>query len=277
MGHSCGSLLQLILSSQSESESLPRAANVLISYNNKPVKDAIPAFEELVTPAALRLTSPSGADGPVLRSTIRQIQDRLKDAEALGSTGLFPPIYNNEILPFLKQTLSPLDQLPGLFERIANGVSDFSPTTLQILDGARAGYKIPKTLLVKFNDDSIDETEKIGSVLRAIDSSVETLQIEGTHVTPCIQDFLFETPLDVLRPPMLQNVRDETRKSLLAETKDLAGRILKFIDMSLDDNIVYVESTVTTPPPDLTPRVVGGQTIVPLNVSDDNSDFTPYL
>jgi hypothetical protein len=48
VGHSCGALLQLLITSLFPDT--PRAANALISFNNKPVSEAVPFFEELVAP-----------------------------------------------------------------------------------------------------------------------------------------------------------------------------------------------------------------------------------
>ena len=48
LGHSCGALLQTLVTSLFPDA--PRAANVLISVNNRPAKDAIPGFEELIVP-----------------------------------------------------------------------------------------------------------------------------------------------------------------------------------------------------------------------------------
>ena len=44
VGHSCGALLQLLITSLFPDT--PRAANALLSFNNKPVKEAVPFFEE---------------------------------------------------------------------------------------------------------------------------------------------------------------------------------------------------------------------------------------
>jgi hypothetical protein len=48
IGHSCGSLLQLLITSLFPDT--PRAANALISYNNKPVSEAVPFFDEFFAP-----------------------------------------------------------------------------------------------------------------------------------------------------------------------------------------------------------------------------------
>lgn len=48
IGHSCGALLQVLISSLFPDT--PRAANALLSFNNKPVSDAVPFFEEFFAP-----------------------------------------------------------------------------------------------------------------------------------------------------------------------------------------------------------------------------------
>ena len=64
IGHSCGALLQLLITSLFPDT--PRAANALLSFNNKPVNEAVPFFEELFAPlftaiAAKNATTPSGS------------------------------------------------------------------------------------------------------------------------------------------------------------------------------------------------------------------------
>ncbi len=48
LGHSCGSLLHMLITSLFTDT--PRAANAFISYNNRPVGEAVPFFEELIVP-----------------------------------------------------------------------------------------------------------------------------------------------------------------------------------------------------------------------------------
>lgn len=58
VGHSCGALLQVLITSLFPDT--PRAANALMSYNNKPVSDAVPFFEEVFAPAFSSLAAPNG-------------------------------------------------------------------------------------------------------------------------------------------------------------------------------------------------------------------------
>ena len=55
VGHSCGALLQLLITTLFPDT--PRAANVLLSYNNKGVKEAIPLFDELFAPLFVSLAN----------------------------------------------------------------------------------------------------------------------------------------------------------------------------------------------------------------------------
>ncbi len=48
IGHSCGALLQLLITSLFPDT--PRAGNALLSFNNKPVTEAVPFFEEVFAP-----------------------------------------------------------------------------------------------------------------------------------------------------------------------------------------------------------------------------------
>jgi hypothetical protein len=48
VGHSCGALLHMLITSLFPDT--PRAANALISYNNRGVSEAVPLFDELIVP-----------------------------------------------------------------------------------------------------------------------------------------------------------------------------------------------------------------------------------
>ena len=58
IGHSCGALLQLLITSLFPDT--PRAANALLSFNNKPVSEAVPFFEEVFAPFFTTLATNNG-------------------------------------------------------------------------------------------------------------------------------------------------------------------------------------------------------------------------
>jgi hypothetical protein len=53
VGHSLGGLLQVLITSLFPDT--PRAGNIIMSFNNKGVKESVPLFEELVTPIFVTL------------------------------------------------------------------------------------------------------------------------------------------------------------------------------------------------------------------------------
>jgi hypothetical protein len=58
IGHSCGALLHVLITSLFPDT--PRAANVLMSYNNKPITEAVPFFEEVFAPFFTAIASTNG-------------------------------------------------------------------------------------------------------------------------------------------------------------------------------------------------------------------------
>jgi len=61
IGHSCGALLQVLISSLFPDT--PRAANALLSFNNKPVSEAVPFFDEFFAPVFSSLAVGSEVGG----------------------------------------------------------------------------------------------------------------------------------------------------------------------------------------------------------------------
>jgi hypothetical protein len=61
IGHSCGALLHLLITCLFPDT--PRAANALLSFNNKPVTEAVPFFEEFFAPVFTSIAAPSIVDG----------------------------------------------------------------------------------------------------------------------------------------------------------------------------------------------------------------------
>lgn len=55
VGHSCGALLHVLITTLFPDT--PRAANALLSYNNKSAKDAVPAFDAVVAPFFISLAT----------------------------------------------------------------------------------------------------------------------------------------------------------------------------------------------------------------------------
>jgi hypothetical protein len=205
VGHSCGSLLQLIITSLFPDT--PRAANALLSFNNKPVSEAVPFFEEFFAPfftyvAARNDTSrPSGSDVirvsldlatasakgelpsdelltkatkllvPALPSFLQPpavvIPGMLRTAVSTVSAPTAKVLSNTGVLPLVTEFLGALQQIPMLIDEIADGARDFVPPSSQVQAAVRRSYRARRTLLVRYTDDPIDESLELEELLQA--------------------------------------------------------------------------------------------------------------
>ncbi|KAG9139978.1 hypothetical protein Leryth_010499 [Lithospermum erythrorhizon] len=85
-----------------------------------------------------------------------------------------------------------VDQLPSVFGELAQGISEFKPKPPENLECFKKSYNIERTLLVKFNFDTIDETDLLEETLQqrveSIGGKLEKVTLSGTHLTPCIPE-----------------------------------------------------------------------------------------
>lgn len=260
VGHSCGALLHTLVTSLFPDA--PRAANVLISFNNKPVKEAIPAFDELIVPLSEQLLGTSNGNSKnnsnnnnsdsdsttdndnnnnnnigaeqlrELATSIRNIFDDI--LEGVGTSDVSPRVVKDEIVPTVKQCLEVLDQIPDLLASIADGSREFIPSPEDTREAARRMYRARRTLLIQFENDSIDESEEIETVLKEaytimrmkrplVEMEVELKQLGGSHITPLTQNILFE-------PPMLEFDGQSIPDPLAPFRRELRGNFLQTID-----------------------------------------------
>jgi Protein of unknown function (DUF1350) len=204
IGHSCGSLLQLLITSIFPDT--PRAANALISFNNKPVSEAVPVFEEFFAPfftyvAARNETTsrPSGSD--IIRVgldlTSFMVQGELPSDELLLKAGklLVAPTpfssflkESNLVVPtFLRNAYSTLSN-PTVTALSNAGVvpimTEFLHTLQQIpslidevADGARdfvpppaqvkaAARRSYRALILQYTEDPLDESPEVEELLQ---------------------------------------------------------------------------------------------------------------
>eukprot|EP00746_Dinoflagellata_sp_MGD_P006251 gnl/MRDRNA2_/MRDRNA2_112168_c0_seq1.p1 gnl/MRDRNA2_/MRDRNA2_112168_c0~~gnl/MRDRNA2_/MRDRNA2_112168_c0_seq1.p1 ORF type:complete len:543 (+),score=91.37 gnl/MRDRNA2_/MRDRNA2_112168_c0_seq1:84-1712(+) len=241
MGHSCGALLQTLMASELN---VTRAANVLISFNNKPVTEAIPGFDDFVAPISSQVMSTSNPNAAGARDAIaaaRNIFDGL--LESVGTSEAAPQVVKNELVPAVKQGLEVADQIPDLFASIAAGTSEFTPTPKETREWARNQYRVNRTFILQFENDAIDESPEIAGILRqaSMESSnemeVELKVIGGTHVTPLTQNvfvdppalqlggqFNFQTVQDPLSP-----LREQVRENFLQTVNEVKTLIVQFL------------------------------------------------
>ncbi|XP_022739614.1 uncharacterized protein LOC111291820 isoform X2 [Durio zibethinus] len=181
IGHSLGSVIHLLIGSR---YAVQRSGNVLMAFNNKEASLAIPLFSPVLVPMAQSVGPffSQIASSPTIRMGAEMT---LKQIESLS-----PPI--------MKQVLPLVEQLPPLYMDLVKGREDFSPKPEETRRLIKSYYGISRNLLIKFKDDSIDETPNLAQVLSSesaissmLDMSIRLLP--GDHGLP-LQQALPDVP-----------------------------------------------------------------------------------
>eukprot|EP00252_Welwitschia_mirabilis_P009889 TRINITY_DN22817_c0_g1_i2.p1 TRINITY_DN22817_c0_g1~~TRINITY_DN22817_c0_g1_i2.p1 ORF type:complete len:365 (-),score=54.05 TRINITY_DN22817_c0_g1_i2:224-1318(-) len=175
IGHSLGAVIHLLIGAR---YAVQRSGNVLMSFNNKEASLAIPLFSSVIVPMAQGF-------GPVLSQMISSptivhgAEMAMKQLETLSP-------------PLLKQILPLVEQLPPLYMELANGREDFVPRPEETRRLIKSYYGVSRNLLLKFKDDTMDETPTLAQVLSSdsaisscLDISIRTLP--GDHSSPLRQ------------------------------------------------------------------------------------------
>ncbi|KAG8375256.1 hypothetical protein BUALT_Bualt10G0081600 [Buddleja alternifolia] len=211
VGHSNGALLQVLTGSYF-CEKIPKA-NAIISYNNRPASEAVPYFEQL---------------GPLVNQMMPLIETSpmYSMAQSVSGDGLktlidmaerVVPDYDPEAAVSLTKFV---DQLPSVFNQVAQGISEFRPTPAENLDCFKKLYNIQRTLLVKFDFDTIDETDLLEETLKprveSFGGKLEKVILRGNHITPCIQEPKWQvgpvyTPADAIAQGLKAISLNDTR------------------------------------------------------------------
>ena len=187
VGHSLGSLLQVLMCSRYV---VAREGNCLMSFNNKPATDSIPLLSPMIAPSVRML-------GPVL-SQIATSPLRSQAEGFLETLRNSLPVDDN-----IKSGLLPLiDQLTPIFLDVSTGTQEFTPSPEESRGMIRDGYGVPKNLLIKFTNDTIDETPTLASVLQSCpsmsmpSSELVIKTLPGDHTSPLAQDLSRQLGMD---------------------------------------------------------------------------------
>lgn len=105
----------------------------------------------------------------------------------------------NEAIPLVEQLNSQLD-------------IEFTPTPTQTHRIIQESYQIRRNLLIKFNQDTLDQSATLTTILQQLFSDMVTTQtLSGTHTTPLGQDIKWQpgssfSPFDALGQWLKQEV-----------------------------------------------------------------------
>lgn len=180
VGHSLGALTHLLIGAR---YAVQRQGNVIMSFNNKSASSAVPLLSPVIAPMAQNF-------GPLLKQLTASPALRLGAEMALKQMKQFQSVSP----PLFQQVMPLLEQLPPLYEDLANGKDQFVPAPEETDRLIKTYYGVRRNLLIKFQNDSIDETPRLAQTLAQksavssfLDLSVRTLP--GDHATPCLQVF----------------------------------------------------------------------------------------
>jgi hypothetical protein len=247
LGHSCGALLQTLITSLFPEA--PRAVNILISFNNRAVDAAIPLFEEVVIPLSEQVMGPSDESAGV-REAVKIGRVLFNQAlDNLASSALAPKFVMNDIVPFIQQSLEIVDQFPPLLQMIAQGTREFDPSPKDTAEICKRMYRVRSTLLVKFENDNLDDTEAIQRTLREANDAMKKKSPEremdvdfklmsGTHLTPLTQNIILDPPKLTGLPgsidrEVFESIRKQTRGNFLKTVDELTMEVVQWLDKQI--------------------------------------------
>ncbi|GMH42059.1 hypothetical protein BSKO_09978 [Bryopsis sp. KO-2023] len=175
VGHSMGALMHLLIGCFCETPS--KTSNIIISTNNKEIEGAVPIPGLFDT---LRSTLMAYDSLPL--NPFPDPIALLKDVTSV----VLETSPNQPIKDLLIPSIPPIfDQIDSVLGELREGVSDFIPAPMESRSVIQNSYNVPATLMVKFSDDSIDETDEIMGLLKnGRPIRVDGLQLDGNHLTP---------------------------------------------------------------------------------------------
>ncbi|GLT46957.1 hypothetical protein SLA2020_206820 [Shorea laevis] len=235
LGHSLGSVIHLLIGSRF---ALQRSGNMLMAFNNKETSLAIPLFSPVLVPMAQSI-------GPFLSQIVSSPSVRLGAEMTMKQIENLSP-------PIVKQVFPLVEQFPPVYMDLVKGREDFIPKPEETKRLIKSYYGISRNLLIKFKDDTIDETPILARLLCS-DSAISPMLdisirlLPGDHglplhqalpdVPPAMADAVnsgseFLTNLTVGTP--LETFAKEVSNSIGVDSKIVRANISKDINQLVD-------------------------------------------
>mmetsp|Transcript_6735 Transcript_6735/g.18848 ORF Transcript_6735/g.18848 Transcript_6735/m.18848 type:complete len:192 (-) Transcript_6735:510-1085(-) len=179
------------------------------------------------------LTSCDKLDGPGLGGMRRE-------GNILISFNNFSALDSVELVEGLAKSM--LAGIPGMANRMelemlfrairmasSQGMTEFTPTPGETRDRIRDSYSVARTMMCRFNNDTIDQSESVEELLRSPRNSgtVSRADLEGNHLSPVFVNL--EAPGEFA--PQLQGLGlgSEVCLGNMAEVEALAMDIVSFL------------------------------------------------
>lgn len=216
IGHSLGAVLHVILGSLFPERA--RSANVLISFNNRSARDAIPSFDVI--------TSVLTSVGPTLLPTDDQMDIFDETTSQVVNLIARAPVLGHELGNNLQDSIDLITQIQPLLAEIASGYDEFTPSPEEVRVAAERGYDVLRTLVIQCKVDTIDQSDLAVQYL-SDRTELKKVLIDGNHLTPLVPD-----PLNPEVVPF-GNALAPVRDPLLADIRRMHSSIMDFLDSFL--------------------------------------------
>mmetsp|Transcript_45039 Transcript_45039/g.70605 ORF Transcript_45039/g.70605 Transcript_45039/m.70605 type:complete len:547 (+) Transcript_45039:189-1829(+) len=249
VGHSLGCKVQLLVNSVPDARGAierSRAANVFLAFNNYGAKESIPVLTQL-NKVQQEVTKGIASAAPVF-DRISSFATTLKESpefkDALGT-------------PEASKGLEFLTKLSDFGKKAAANVQsevaeEFSPAPEDTFQLLRREYDVGRNLVVKFLDDTIDQSvdlcvelrDKFTDKEKGIGGRLDLKRLAGSHVTPNTPDLenLENSPINNGLGNM-EEFSTKKAKQIMEEVDALADTVAIFLKEEAQRDRIMPKST----------------------------------
>eukprot|EP00210_Caulerpa_lentillifera_P005641 g5394.t1 len=219
IGHSFGALAHSLIGCSR----IPIASNVLVSFNNKEVESAIPipgllpavrlAFQLYDQSPMKLITSPIPTVKTLLKEFVKQVN------------------FEETISALVRRSVDDgIDQVDSILMEIQQGFTNFDPVPDASAELIKTEYNVPKTLLLQFTNDSIDESSFLYNLISSTSPSQTIVyrKINGTHLTPCVGDLRWIE--EVIDFKLDDEVIDFVQKQARIENREFVDIVIDWLN-----------------------------------------------
>eukprot|EP00471_Norrisiella_sphaerica_P002886 CAMPEP_0184479466 /NCGR_PEP_ID=MMETSP0113_2-20130426/1182_1 /TAXON_ID=91329 /ORGANISM="Norrisiella sphaerica, Strain BC52" /LENGTH=740 /DNA_ID=CAMNT_0026857559 /DNA_START=1481 /DNA_END=3703 /DNA_ORIENTATION=- len=246
VGHSLGSVVQLLGGSTESYAMENRKGNILMSFNNRPASESVPMIGKTVgqemsangmgslAPMVEQmlenpemLNSEMGSQVNMMINMLLQNPSQLAQMTPMLEMFGISPDQLDEILPALRQ-------IQVLSADMSAGINEFKPTREEIQNLVTQSYPTKRNLLIQFTEDSIDETPALEAILSSISDGVQRVAVPGGHTKPIVLNMKkAPSELESQFPGTQAEMQSSRSMSSVLAERDmdyLADIIMDFID-----------------------------------------------
>ena len=188
LGHSLGGKLTALIdckssSSSSNTQAYKKLCNIYMAFNNYGVTDNLQQVREMsdqLSPEVRRLVD-TVANAP-------EIANLMEIAKKEGFASGVQKTISNSLERALGSNNPLVDNIVGQVKEATSNLNldalEFTPSPEQTWNTVIKDYSVRQNYIIKFSDDSIDQSMALIDVFSRRGSTSRVLRLPGTHITP---------------------------------------------------------------------------------------------